>query len=873
MTTDDNLWKRKLLAYLHDPPCKALDIGRHEEIAKSFIMAEFGELDESDRSVKAADRLAASIDRFPFPQKKAAAEFNGKEGGSFRHPFMNSDENWYEIKSLKSVELYEEALHDAVRSIEGSYKEKFFLYWRRWRDEATKKDKYPELAFFPADTRIPDHSIWTHLDITAALEGCRNPETDQIEPAFLIFQAGPVQSFVAAARSTRDLWSGSYMLSWLTGNAIKAVTDVCGPDSIIFPSLRGNGIFDILNRDIYDKVSFNGKDGKKESLWDRIYGTSDAAKVLTNPTLPNRFFAVVPKWRAEELARKAEKAFRDELERISEHCLKRFEKLAKDKDIPFEEGWRTRWRNQVRLHSDITWQCLPVDDSLDSILKDTERLPGQEAENSQRSIVERMMKFAQKEMPMDDRDGRYYTDTSKTKLSSWGIAWSLNYGRTEFFHAARRNTRDFDAFVTDENQAGALKDALTGVEEVIGSEDLWEKLRAPKDKPKDYVNYFFEDNEKAYGAMNIIKRLWCSGDGNYISGKLGVSWDRLKSTISFDSVPDVAKNNRRANSPYVAVIALDGDEMGKWMSGEKAPELKNLLAGNAVKYFIDNKLDGLKRALTPSWHLQFSEALSNVANRIAGKVVERYEGQLIYAGGDDVLAMLPADRAIECACALRGLFRGDWDYLEATAHDCKGLYLASTQKGFVNSDDGTFLVPGCNADVSCGIAIAHCNYPLQSIVNEARSAESRAKNELDRGAMAVSLLKRSGEIIHWGAKWDIGAVELYNKYVALRENEGEDAAGKRFPYALSALLANYSLEDGEFVTGFDAKAVILCEFDHVMKQQMANVKPEDKEEFRKLAESYLNKLVEQLPKRNGALADFANLFLVAAFSERNREEM
>jgi hypothetical protein len=31
----------------------------------------------------------------------------------------------------------------------------------------------------------------------------------------LKLQIGPVQDFIAQARSTRDLWSGSYLLSWL----------------------------------------------------------------------------------------------------------------------------------------------------------------------------------------------------------------------------------------------------------------------------------------------------------------------------------------------------------------------------------------------------------------------------------------------------------------------------------------------------------------------------------------------------------------------------------------------------------------------------------------------------------------------------------
>src|SRR5439155_6568176 len=65
------------------------------------------------------------------------------------------------------------------------------------------------------------------------------------------------------------------------------------------------------------------------------------------------------------------------------------------------------------------------------------------------------------------------------------------------------------------------------------------------------------------------------------------------------------------------------------------------------------------RHLSPSYHLQFSEALCNFSVYLAPAIVDFYDGQLIYAGGDDVLAMMPADHAIACALALRLAFQGD----------------------------------------------------------------------------------------------------------------------------------------------------------------------------------------------------------------------
>ncbi len=52
------------------------------------------------------------------------------------------------------------------------------------------------------------------------------------------FTLGPVQSFVAQARRTRDFWAGSFLLSYLSAVAIKAVEKQGG--DLIFPIVEEN---------------------------------------------------------------------------------------------------------------------------------------------------------------------------------------------------------------------------------------------------------------------------------------------------------------------------------------------------------------------------------------------------------------------------------------------------------------------------------------------------------------------------------------------------------------------------------------------------------------------------------------------------------
>ena len=60
---------------------------------------------------------------------------------------------------------------------------------------------------------------------------------------------------------------------------------------------------------------------------------------------------------------------------------------------------------------------------------------------------------------------------------------------------------------------------------------------------------------------------------------------------------------------------------------------------------------------------------------------------------------------------------------------------------------------GERATASCGAVIAHHQAPLGAVLRELRAAEARAKNEGGRNAFSLTLIKRSGGIRQFGAKW------------------------------------------------------------------------------------------------------------------------
>jgi CRISPR-associated protein Cmr2 len=81
-------------------------------------------------------------------------------------------------------------------------------------------------------------------------------------------------------------------------------------------------------------------------------------------------------------------------------------------------------------------------------------------------------------------------------------------------------------------------------------------------------------------------------------------------------------------SPYYAILHGDGDSMGKFLRG----------------------------LATKDSQRAFSQVLSTEFSAKVGGIVERSHGVTVFAGGDDVLALLPAPTALNCAQQIRDLF-------------------------------------------------------------------------------------------------------------------------------------------------------------------------------------------------------------------------
>jgi len=108
----------------------------------------------------------------------------------------------------------------------------------------------------------------------------------------------------------------------------------------------------------------------------------------------------------------------------------------------------------------------------------------------------------------------------------------------------------------------------------------------------------------------------------------------------------------------------------------------------------------------------------------------------VYAGGDDVLALFSVDKVLEAAKEIQEWFKKDF-------YEVK-----------VNGERRKVMGLGKKASMSAGIVFAHYKWPLYDAIEKVREAEKKAKNKYGRNAFCITFIKRSGEILTAGGKWD-----------------------------------------------------------------------------------------------------------------------
>ncbi|RMF52944.1 MAG: type III-B CRISPR-associated protein Cas10/Cmr2 [Bacteroidetes bacterium] len=241
---------------------------------------------------------------------------------------------------------------------------------------------------------------------------------------------------------------------------------------------------------------------------------------------------------------------------------------------------------------------------------------------------------------------------------------------------------------------------------------------------------------------------------------------------------------------YYALLYMDGDHMGRWLSGTHEglatfgdilhPEVREQLTKDPNWKTLLEK----KRLITPAVHAAISQALGHFALKLVPYIVEqRYPGRLIYAGGDDVLALVPLEDALAVARELRAAFSGHIRFEKGDLQVCLGEPVT----GHVEWGDDIFLTMGPKATASIGLVFAHHLQPLDLVLQAARRAEQAAKHQYGRNALAVEVLKRSGETVKVGTRWGYdGTSDVVALLIDVTERLRKDEISRKWPYTVQA---------------------------------------------------------------------------------------
>lgn len=516
----------------------------------------------------------------------------------------------------------------------------------------------------------------------------------------LILTLGPIQDFIISARRARDLWFGSWLLSELSRAVALSVLDACGEDSLVFPGTDPESLrSDSTRVTVANKIVVRVPDGRDpatvaaqagKDLRTKLIGFANAAFDKIHDGKIGEFFKRQRAW--DQVMDLIEFSWVSAPETLSggygETRLHAEALLAARKNTRLWKG--VTWGDSVPKSSlDGERESVLVDE-LFELVKNKKVSPNDLRRLYGVSRSERLCGVGLLKRHGERKSERYgHRFVSTGHIAAWPLLERMaKMGEDEELRASwgRYVAELQDLGVNLKDQEASLPDSR---HKVIGPYDgsvLFEN-RLP-DLFEDIL-----DRDKPEDKKEIRRR--CQEARKYL-------------------LPVLERAGVSQPLPYYAILHADGDHMGKAILNQSRFEQ----------------------------HKELSRALDRFARNTRLIVEHDHKGELIYAGGDDVLAFVPLHRAVACAKAL--------------AEDFK-----EKLQGFPAVD-------GKPPTLSAGIGISHFLEPMGTALNTARRAQKLAKKKRD--SLAVILDKRSGPPVEVTGLWRTLDQELLD-FTELHRNE------------------------------------------------------------------------------------------------------
>lgn len=582
----------------------------------------------------------------------------------------------------------------------------------------------------------------------------------------IVFALGPVQSYISQARRTQDLYQGSRILSYLAGQGLSKLPDGC------------------------------------EAIYPRI------DNIAATESIPNRFVLRVQgdKQAALNAALAVENAIRKAWKAISQESLE-YLQLPKPRGLsqPLDDKFKKIWERQEKAWMECYWTVteeIPGDyptsikqANQDMATRKMLRNFTQAGEQNRKCsitgehealyVLRTYDEIKDNERKSSERSGDAvaFWQALRTNLadSNLNLSWfgeserlsAISTMKRVVHEAAQKN--GWQTLSLEKRFPSTSSFAVVSFRKELLQPTVWSKMRpyveaylktleGMFDRMRDL--YFVSRNSTYPGSFNpedfpalpeidpndYVMLRFRSLDGDYLfedtlieitikeySGKEPTDIQLKNARDALETLLKRASEDHhiRKPQPYFAILSMDGDKMGKRVKDFKSPEE----------------------------HQAFSKALADFSSREVSRIVEQeHLGRLVYAGGDDVLALLPLHNVLEVAEALRTAFE---------------KFMARDHDGHTFAD----------MTASTGIAIVHHTHNLQQAVEEANSAQKNiAKEGHHRNALAVAFLRRSGESRSMGAKWHAvqdPTAELLQRLIGHFLNDG---LAYNLPYDLEQMI-------------------------------------------------------------------------------------
>lgn len=795
--SNTNYWKEKLQAYLHDPPYKCLDIKNHELYGEKLLYL-LGEKSPTSAFWKLADAYASGFERGQFPSYSSDINEDGSidylKNTILTHPTSQASNLVFDLKNVKLENLiaetnefikikFDELDKKFSSDPERLSKAKFIYSHLMLRNELARR-KIGGLAGLwnrlPADSRIPDHSIWQHNALTSSLNSCLSSSKGNSDDlGLMVFSLSPVQGFIEKARKTRDYWSASVCLSWLAFEGLSWVIENLGPDHVIYPSLVGQPLVAE-----YLKLKWG---------MDEAFDLPESSKSIAS--FPNKFLFLVSLSEAEKIGKSIENHIQNEWIGIANRCENFFERLNFSKNEI--ENIQKQMLRQAEPFWEYNWSASKLLTSSDKA-----EISNFVSSSKTRDVWNLVDQFNQ------IRKHKNYKDQKDI-----GTLYSVSHRLTQKVLAATKTRR----FYKRDGEQGEKCPCCAEFEVMhsfctegkFGARDYKEQVDKFWFKLSQNLNesypHSLKDTEKLCHIC-FVKRvlpLVMQESKDHLLHKTFSESLSFPSTTEFalwNTIKDPDKRKKEANrlhdsnelesnEKYYALLLMDGDKMGELVNGETLgstwesalhPEIKEKFKNPKFaeiyrKTWAEIFKKHPKRLLTPAIHAAISESLGDFAIHGVSPIVHKYGGRLIYAGGDDVFAFFPLATVIPAAREIRSYYGQSF------------LNSSGPISGKVLDEDSKLFVGLGKADrisISAGIVICHHKDNLSESIQTAKKLlKTHAKEKLGRDACSILLKKRSGGVRECGWKWDSPSWEAFSS-LSNTLGENADKVSSRFLYGL-----------------------------------------------------------------------------------------